>query len=291
MIPDSFFQAEVRDGFAVTEKRKRIWAAELTLLRLFDNFCRLHDLQYFAAYGTLLGAVRHRGFVPWDDDVDLAMLRPDYERMKQLAPGYFLPPFTFQTSSVSEGMQLVTPFAKLRDDRTAAVEFPSAPASYSQGIFIDIFPLDSVEDAVPGNEMRWRMKLELYTAMSDPLAFRDMAAAGKMLFDADTAEQLAALPDAERMMILEDYCLQNFDPSARIDFLRLHLENKASGYPGGYFREAVLLPFEFMQIPVPVSYEAVLRCIYGNYMQNIKGASRHEGAIMDPDRSYREYLS
>ena len=60
MIPDSFFQAEVRNGFAVTEKRKRIWAAELTLLTLFDNFCRLHDLQYFAAgidylRGTVIG--------------------------------------------------------------------------------------------------------------------------------------------------------------------------------------------------------------------------------------------
>lgn len=290
MIPDSFFQEEIRDGFTVTERRKRIWAAELTLLKLFDNFCRLHGLQYFASYGTLLGAVRHHGFVPWDDDIDLAMLRPDYERMKQLAETYFMPPFTFQASTISEGIQLITPFAKLRDDRTAAVEFPSAPPSYSQGLFIDIFPLDSVEDAVPGRELQWRTKLELYTAMSDPVSFRSMADSGKMLFDQETAYQLTALSDVERMMIFEDYCLQNFDLSARIDFLRLHIENNRSGYPGDYFRSTVLLPFEFTQIPVPVSYEAVLRCIYGNYMQSVKGASRHEGAIIDPDRSYREYL-
>ena len=68
---ESFIKEEVRCDFFVSEKRKKVWYVELELLRKFDEVCKKYNLTYFVEYGTLLGAVRHNGFIPWDDDIDI----------------------------------------------------------------------------------------------------------------------------------------------------------------------------------------------------------------------------
>ena len=75
----SFFEDEVREGFYITNMMKRYWAAQLQVLSRIDEVCKKHGLKWFADCGTLLGAVRHRGYIPWDDDLDICMLRHDYE--------------------------------------------------------------------------------------------------------------------------------------------------------------------------------------------------------------------
>ena len=85
-LEDSFFRDETRDGFAVPGLMKRCWGAQLRVLEEFDRICEKHGIRWFAFCGTLLGAVRHKGFVPWDDDVDIAMLREDYENFLGVAP-------------------------------------------------------------------------------------------------------------------------------------------------------------------------------------------------------------
>ena len=84
-LDKSFFEAEVRDGFYVTSEMKQAWAAQLEVLSDVDRACRENGIQYFAEWGTLLGAVRHHGFIPWDDDMDICMKRPDYDRFLQIA--------------------------------------------------------------------------------------------------------------------------------------------------------------------------------------------------------------
>ena len=71
---------EIRDGFLVSSDRKKVWQRWLELWQEVDRICRKHGLKYWAAYGTLLGAARHKGFIPWDEDLDLCMMRPDYNR-------------------------------------------------------------------------------------------------------------------------------------------------------------------------------------------------------------------
>ena len=85
------YHDELRDGFLVTFDRKKVWNVELNLVREFDRICKKYGLTYFMSYGTLLGAVRHQGFIPWDDDIDLMMPRPDYDRLKKVIVGE-LPP-------------------------------------------------------------------------------------------------------------------------------------------------------------------------------------------------------
>ena len=140
---ESFLKEEIRSGFPVNEKRKKVWAVELELLQKFDEVCRKYNLTYYAYYGTLLGAVRHQGFIPWDDDIDVVMFREDYEKLQAVAPEEFREPYFFQNSYTD---QMLWFFSKLRDSRTTAIEFPAR--NLHQGIFIDIFPLDDVPDGV-----------------------------------------------------------------------------------------------------------------------------------------------
>ena len=75
---ESYFEDEIRDGFYIPSMIKRSWAVALDVLSEVDRICQKYDIKYYAEWGTLLGAVRHAGFVPWDDDLDIAMQRNDY---------------------------------------------------------------------------------------------------------------------------------------------------------------------------------------------------------------------
>ena len=84
-FPKEFFWDEVREGFYIPAMMKRAWAAELEILVEIDKICEKHKLRYFIDYGNLLGAIRHKGFIPWDDDIDIMMMRKDYEIFAEVA--------------------------------------------------------------------------------------------------------------------------------------------------------------------------------------------------------------
>ena len=81
---EEYFKGEEREGFYVEEMMKRAWAAQIEVLEIIDRFCKKYQMQYFADWGTLLGAVRHKGFIPWDDDIDIVMKRADYNRFMRI---------------------------------------------------------------------------------------------------------------------------------------------------------------------------------------------------------------
>ena len=118
-IEPSFFQQEERCGYVVTSGMKRIWAVELDLLNEFARVCRENGLKWFAHAGTMLGAVRHRGFIPWDDDIDIIMPRKDYERLCKLAPSAFSHPYFFQDEQTDR--YFARAFSRLRNSETTAI--------------------------------------------------------------------------------------------------------------------------------------------------------------------------
>jgi lipopolysaccharide cholinephosphotransferase len=128
----------------------------LRTLRVLDAICRAQGIRYWLCSGTLLGAVRHKGFIPWDDDLDVAMLREDYERFLQVAPA-LLPSDLFQQTAATEPCydNLATP-CKLRDTKSLIMQPHEAAKHYHKGIFIDIFPFDRYHRR---GVMRWRDRL------------------------------------------------------------------------------------------------------------------------------------
>ena len=143
-IPKSFLREEERCGHIVTREMKELWAVELDLLSEFKRVCEKYNLYFSADSGTLLGAIRHKGFIPWDNDIDIFMLREDYEYLCRIAPKEFKVPYSLVT--YKEDCRSSMGFAKLYNLHTTAIENPYI--NRIQGIFIDIFPLDNVPDDI-----------------------------------------------------------------------------------------------------------------------------------------------
>lgn len=111
------------------------------LLMAVDKICRKHDIPYWLSSGTLLGAVRHGGFIPWDDDLDIELLRPDYERLLKVLPAELPDTMTLQTYDTDPGY--IFAFAKVRDKRSWLLETNHYDRIFHQrGIFLDIFPFE-----------------------------------------------------------------------------------------------------------------------------------------------------
>lgn len=119
---------------------KRLQEAELEILKAFAAFCNEHDLEWFIDSGTVLGALRHGGFIPWDDDIDVGMLREDYDRFLEIASRSFVEGYSVHTPNNTEG--LAGMFAKVYKDGTLFETQETRDAGLKQGIFIDIFPYD-----------------------------------------------------------------------------------------------------------------------------------------------------
>jgi hypothetical protein len=144
-----FLKEEVRGGFLVDAKRKRLWAAMLDMVEVFLDICEKHHLRYFAVGGTLLGAVRHRGFIPWDDDVDLAMPRKDYERFLEVAPA-MLPEHLALTNKRNEPDNPHLYFSRIRNRNTTHITKFAQECRINHGVFIDIFPEDGLPTGKKG---------------------------------------------------------------------------------------------------------------------------------------------
>ena len=121
-------------------KLRQLQLCELEILDEFVRICEKHCLQYYLVGGTLLGAVRHQGFIPWDDDVDVAMPREDYDRFAEISAGELKPQYFYQCPETDPHYFLT--YAKIRKNGTEVYEERFKDARFHKGVFIDIFPLD-----------------------------------------------------------------------------------------------------------------------------------------------------
>jgi len=123
--------------------------AQLIMLEMlieFDAICKKHQLQYWLDSGTLLGAVRHQGFIPWDDDIDLSMPVEDYNKFLKIAKSELSSEIFFQTSQTDKDFKF--DYIKLRSNKASIVEFheKDKQIKYHQGVFVDIFPMLTLEN-------------------------------------------------------------------------------------------------------------------------------------------------
>lgn len=293
-ISPSFYKKEIRSDFLVDEKRKKVWAVELMILEKLDKVCKKHDIAYWAFYGTLLGAVRHQGFVPWDDDIDLVMFRDDYRRFQEVAPYEFQEPYFFQNAYTDRGIWALS---KIRDSRTTGIEFQDL-RDFHQGIFIDIFPLDSVADRIhrefePVQETQrllWGLVMnpgESLMNLKQELMEGKRGAEELQIF-----LEIAKKDIRERFRIFEEFNLAHFGETEDVNYIIYELNPcNYKSVKRDWFQNTQFLPFEHLMVPVPGEYDRILTRCYGDYHQLVRGGTAHESIILDPDIPYTEYFS
>lgn len=239
----------------------------LNILKAFKAYCRQHDLSFVLAYGTLLGAVRHQGFIPWDDDVDVIMVQQDYQKLCTLAEQdpYLDEAHRYRITRPGEP-DYCYPYIKVFDTRYRIRE-KNIAERYNHGLFIDVFRVDFW----PESPLRETLQLRYARLMQDlnnicirgNLQSRKHQVLDKLLKPVDLLYKLAGVT-TERIVSRQ---------------ARLGLKNKASAYMGCFadpgnakermprhvYEESVMLPFEDEEFPVPKDYDTFLRLFYGDY--------------------------
>ena len=130
------------------------------MLKWFDSFCRENDLNYYLLGGTMLGAARHQGFIPWDDDIDVGLFRRDYERFIKLMKGKVEYNKYIIEAPDTDTTDFCYPYAKIYDISTTLIEHYSIPLK--RGIFLDVFPIDYLGDSPDECRTRYRRIKFLY---------------------------------------------------------------------------------------------------------------------------------
>ena len=310
------FRDEIRNGFLVTVNQKRIWNIQLNIVAEVDRICKKHGINYFACRGTLLGAVRHKGFVPWNDDLDIAMLRPDYENFKRVVKQeikdcYFVDAwhdYKFEDEEKvlpdKSFLQFVTkqqrktypdrwPFwvmMKIKDNRTTFIQYRDRPHVH-QGIWVDIFPLDPVPPFSNAHQQKtFEIESLLFKTAISPAAAKKALQENKVLaLDKNSVEQYIKLPHTKKALALDLFAYKNFAKSDFVGHIRGHiLGEKPLAFKWENFEEVVYMPFEEINLPVPRGYEDCLTTQYGDWHKPIIFESHAIAA--SADISYKDYF-
>lgn len=286
-IPEGFLDEEIRCGHTVTQKMKEIWAVELDLLAEFQRVCEKYHLKYYASGGTLLGAIRHKGFIPWDDDLDVEMFREDYVKLCEVGPKEFKKPYVFQNEYTESGS--LRGFSKLRNSQTTAMyEYEKQPcfAGYDKGIFIDIFPLDSILDN-PTDQTKKKKKVDwwcrAYLSCVDIYFHRPK---NKNSIKSKTKEFLRPLlyfPCKWAKTWLhrkyEEACaMGNNEETKKVAIYCIFIQRTI--HHQNDFGDPLLADFEFMKINIPSRSENILTEGFGNWHEFVKGGSLHGDGTM-----------
>lgn len=271
----------------------RVHETNLKMLKEIDRICRKYKIKYALDAGTLLGAVRHQGFIPWDDDMDIVMFRDDYERFQAIAPQEFTEPYFYQNSYTD---QVTWPFSKLRDSRTTAAEknFTGLGSSFHQGIFIDIFPLDSAQDP---DDARTAFIAEMQNLLWIGIMNPSLALQAVMQEPQESSLKTFMLDylrkdRTEKFRVFENYNLSALGESKKVNYVLSEMVlHDCKSVDRDWFRETVYLPFENMEIPAPAEYDKILKECYGDYHRFVQGGTAHEGIVIEPEIPYKEYFS
>lgn len=287
----SFFESETRLGYTTTPEEKKLWAVELDLLDEFDRVCKKLNVKYFLDSGTLLGAVRDGRFIPWDDDIDVIMLREDYDKLIEDAGKSFREEYFLQCAYTD--IDYVRGHAQLRKKGTCAMlPYEAKHVKFDQGIFIDVFVLDGI---APNKKLLIEQFVEkerlnkILHLMSNPSSPNKIKMAIKVLL---TVPCKVIYRNIRKLYSKYEKICKRYDNSEYVDKIMFRSNySKVIYQKREWFSESVDITFEGQQYPIPVGYDEVLKSYFGNdYMVPRQAPSMHGGLIIDVSRSYKEVI-
>lgn len=287
-------QGEMRAGYYVQPLLKRIWAVQLDILKEIDAICKRHSINYYGWFGTLLGAVRHRGFIPWDDDMDLAMVREDYERFRYYAKTEL--PTGWRISEEYPTWISVFHTNVIRLDQEFLDRFHGCP--YITGV--DIFCLDYI----PGDKADEKLQLDLFQAVYGLCANWNLSENDRQWKDGNKWTYLNEIeeltgqridrqrPIKEQLYFLGDRIAAMYWDDGSDEVTRMRRLSWDSHYriPRSCLDKIITMPFEDIFLPVLEDYDLICRLDFGDdYMTPIK-TSDHD-YLKKQIEYLREYFS
>ena len=280
-------------GFEVSAQMKRIWAMELDMVEKFVAVCREHNMEYMIMGGTLLGAVRHKGFIPWDNDIDILMQRKDFNKLLEIGPEVFKSPLFFQTP-VTEDSRFFSTYVKIRNENGTAATREEFESGINCGMFIDIFCLDEIPDSP------WLRKL--YYRRLNEISKMQRFALGKTLQGGIANKIKHSLQRFVYRFVYhcpDTAALFDIYQEAAGKYAGKHcrqVAHQAFGYWENFIWEKkdwddrIQLDFEDLKLDAPKGYDAILKHQYGNYMKLPEDKSTHDFLDFNPDIPYTEYF-
>lgn len=272
---------------------KKIWAVQLDMVQQFKKVCEKYGLCYFMYAGTLIGAIRHQGYIPWDDDFDIIMPRRDYDIFKSVADKEFKYPYFFQTNNNTPSF-FSGNLSRLRNSDTTAVEYWDTDRKGNWGIWVDVIAFDYIyADPIKRKkqleQVSYYQRLNLLkTYGTNFLGYHDMTPAQKEVY-----AEIAKASD-------RDWLLKKFEEACSV------CEEKDAFYVGSFtrynnmdyyrcwykadFESSISMRFEGIELPAPIGYDRFLRMSRGNYMELpsiMDRIPKHEG-IYEPEQPFAE---
>lgn len=285
-----FFEEEIREGFTVTPMVKRAWAVCIEVLSEIDRICKKFDIKYFAYYGTLLGAVRHSGFVPWDDDVDIMMLREDYERFFEVAPGelqygfkargHVAAEYDYGAMSSVVSREYLDPSEVHAAGEEEILSDPQHGCPYVMGVDIYAF------DYLPDDPEFWNTQRMLHMAAYDAAyRYEELAKSGEI---EELAGQLSSLTGIEldpgkpmqpQLFLMADRIASMATESESSTVVWMQTTAKSDRFNNidkHKFDTAKYIKFENIEVPAPADSEEILTVLFGDFRKFVRFTSGHK---------------
>lgn len=300
-LPEGYLNEEVRCGYTVSKQMKEVWAVELDLAQQLIDVCNRNHIKIMTFAGTTLGAIRHNGFIPWDDDIDFIISRADYNKLCEIGPYEFESPYFFQTEYTDPGS--LRGHAQLRNSNTTGIlDNGDINYRFNQGIFIDIFPYDNIPDS--DIELRiFLRKSKRYQKIYRKIALLSsrysLARSKNPLKRILKSVAHYAMSVANKECKLERVFFKKFETlmssyddvkTNRCGTISFLPDEQRFYFSAGSVADVTDVPFEFLRFPIPVGWQEHLTNAYGDYNKFVIGGSVHGGVIFDTDKSYKYYL-
>lgn len=263
----------------------------LEIALYFKDFCNEHGLLFYMCGGCCIGSLRHKGFIPWDDDVDVFMPRDDYEKLKELWPKYAN---TEKYACVYADKNRVDGnlFVTIRDNETTAIKPYQVDMDISHGVALDVLPLDGWPDGKMKRKMQvfWALVYSLYCAQTVPVNHgKAVSVVGKIALTLVPSKKLRykLWKLAERKMT--KYPIKECNYITELCSGPYYMKKQ---YPREAFDKAIWVDFENVKMPIPQGYDVYLRTAFGDYMElppKEKQKPHHDAIFIDLNNSYKKY--
>ncbi|MFT4245806.1 MAG: LicD family protein [Micrococcaceae bacterium] len=257
----------------------KIQSEEYRILVKFDQICRKHSLKYALGYGTLLGAVRHKGFIPWDDDIDILMTRAEFNKFEEIIQDELAgSDLTYQSHELEPYYMSST--RKIRSNRIELAEPNLAHTPITQGVFMDIFLLDQMAKDTKQRKKQLRtitfantLMLLFYTASVEPTmnklettVFKTLEKLKKKTYKFNKI--FTKIYDLKEKAITSYNNVENDTGTYTVlsgYYFKPHKIEKLT-WPKECFEDLIELKFEDKKFMAPKQYDEILTAFYGDYM-------------------------